>query len=170
MTGLTVSGIVLAAVLSTFLTLGRNGANAVSYLGMDTQNATALEYFARDARMARMVHWNSSTSVTLTVPDNYVATGNEVTYAWDNISTSPTYRCFYRMAGNASSGNPRTVLARNIRTFAFARFDRLNVSTSSDTATKRLEIAMTSSSGSQTVPNATDQMSATFILRNKPVS
>lgn len=170
MTAITLTGIVLTAVLSTFFTLGRNGANAVSYLAMDAQNGTALEYFARDVRMARAITWNSATSVTLTIPDNYVTTANQVTYAWDNTSGSATYRCFYRNTGNVTSANPRIVLARNVSTFSFARFDRLNASTSSDTATKRLELSMSSSSGAQAVPNATDQFSATFILRNKPVS
>src|SRR5689334_17859458 len=103
MIGATLGSIVLAGVLSTFLMLARSGANAVAYTTMDTQSRRALEEFSQDIRMASAVTWNSAYSITLTVPDNYAATSNQVTYTWDNTANvnSTTYRCFYRVPSDA---------------------------------------------------------------------
>jgi prepilin-type N-terminal cleavage/methylation domain-containing protein len=70
MIGATIGSFVLAGVLSTFLLLGRSGANIVAYTVMDTQTRRAIEEFAQDVRMASAIVWNDSASVTLTVPDN----------------------------------------------------------------------------------------------------
>src|SRR5688572_23157115 len=100
MTGASLAGIILAGVLSSFVTLGRSGADALAYVQIDQQSAAALRYFSRDVRMASGLTWNSARSVTLTVPDNYAGFGHQVTYAWDNTPGSPTYRCFYRAPGD----------------------------------------------------------------------
>jgi hypothetical protein len=170
MTGASLAGIILAGVLSSFITLGRSGADALAYLKIDQQTASALRYFSRDVRMASGLTWNSATSVTLTVPDNYAGFGNRVTYAWDNTPGSATYRCFFRTPGDEAAGNPRTILARDVTSFSFARFDRLNAASSKDTTTKRLEVRLGLRASVRTAPGARDDVSASFILRNKPVS
>jgi prepilin-type N-terminal cleavage/methylation domain-containing protein len=171
MIGATLGSIVLAGVMSTFLMLSRSGMNAANYTTMDTQCRRALEEFAQDVRMASNVAWNSSSSVTLTVPENYTTTSNLVTYTWDNTSSSPTYRCFYRVPGDASATSPKTIFVRNVTTFTFYRYDRLNAATTSDASTKRLQISMKVSTTSNTAVTVTDQMvSASFILRNKPAT
>lgn len=167
----TLSAFVLAGVLSSFLMLGRSGALLVNYTTMDTQARRALEDFAQDVRMATNVTWNSSTSITLTVSDNYTSTSNKVTYAWDNTSGSPTYHYFYRMPGDAAASNTKTTFIGNVTSFAFSRFDRLNADATTDPSTKRIQIAMTIAITSQTVVSATDSLvSASFILRNKVAS
>jgi hypothetical protein len=143
----------------------------VNYTTMDTQARRALEEFSQDVRMARNVTWNSSSSVTLTVPDNYASTSNQVTYTWDSTVGSPTYRCFYRVPGDVSAVSPKIVFVRNVSSFTFSRFDRLNEPTASNASTKRLRIAMTVTARAQTAVAVTDQLvSASFILRNKPTS
>src|SRR5688572_23520838 len=77
----TLGTIVLAGVLSTFLMLGRSGANVANYSMMEAESRRALEELSQDLRMAKDITWNSAESVTLTVPDNYTTTGNQVTYA-----------------------------------------------------------------------------------------
>jgi Tfp pilus assembly protein PilW len=171
MIGATLGSIVLAGVLSTFLLLARSGANAAAYTTMDAQSRRALEEFSQDIRMASAVTWNSTSSITLTVPDNYSSTSNRVTYTWDNTSASSTYRCFYRVPGDSSATTPKTIFVRNVSSFSFYRYDRLNAATTVNASIKRIQIAMTVTTANNTAVSATDQLvSASFILRNKPAS
>ena len=166
--GLGIGSIVMLGVISTFLMMGRSGANIANYTRMDAQMRRALEEFAQDIRMASNFTWNSSTSVTLTVPDNYGSTANQVTYAWDSSSSGATARSFYRMPGDVAAANPKPVLVRDVTAFSFFRYDRLNNSTVSDLSTKRVQISITVTSQSQTVATVRDEVvSASFILRNK---
>jgi prepilin-type N-terminal cleavage/methylation domain-containing protein len=166
--GSTIASFVLVGVLSTFLMLGRSGTNITAYSTMDSQTRKALEDFAQDIRMASGITWNSDSSVTLTVPDNYASTSNLVTYAWDTTSGSSTYHYFYRKPGDSASNNTKTTYIANVTSFTFYRYDRLNAATSSDAATKRIQIQMTITTTSQTVMSATDTtLSASFVLRNK---
>lgn len=171
MIGAALGSVVLAGVMSTFLMLARSGVSAVNYTTMDTQSRRALEEFAQDVRMASDVTWNTTSSVTLTVPENYTSTSNKVTYTWDNTAGSPSYRCFYRVPGDSAATSPKTIYIRNVTSFSYARFDRLNSPTTSNASTKRIQISMTVTSTAQTVVNTTDQLvSASFILRNKAAS
>ena len=63
----TLGSIILAAVLTMFLFLGRSGANIANYADMEAQASTGLEYFAQDARQASNMTWNSASSIDLTV-------------------------------------------------------------------------------------------------------
>jgi Tfp pilus assembly protein PilW len=172
MIGSTIASFVLLGVLSTFVMLGRSGVNVAAYATMDAQTRKALEEFAQDVRMASGIVWNGSTSVTLTVPDNYTATANLVTYAWDDASTSTTYRYFYRKPGNAAASDPtlnrKTTFVANVTQFIYNRYDRLNAVATTDADTKRIQINMTVATTNRTVVTATDTtLSASFILRNK---
>ena len=166
-----IGSFVLLGVLTTFLLLGRSGVSVVNYTEMDTQTRKGLEEFAQDVRMASAIVWNSSTSVTLTVPENYSAQSNQVTYAWDTALDSASYRCFYRKPGAAGVNAPKSIFIRNVTGFIYNRFDRLNAPATTDAATKRLQVSLTVTSGRSTVVNATDAtLSASFILRNKTSS
>lgn len=166
--GSTIGSFVLAGMLSTFLMLGRSGANIVSYSTMDAETRRALEEFAQDVRMASNIAWNGDYSVTLTVPDNYTANGNLVTYAWDTTSGSATYHFFYRKPGNAAAATTKTTFIRNVTSLRFLRYDRLNAAATTDVSTKRIQINMTITTENRTVVAATDTtISASFVLRNK---
>src|SRR3954469_18335908 len=80
---------VIAGVMSTFLMLGRSGANIANYSMMEAQSRRALEEFSQDLRMANAITWNSATSITLTIPNNYTPTSGVVTYSYD--STNETF-------------------------------------------------------------------------------
>jgi hypothetical protein len=148
---------------------------------METQSRRALEEFGQDVRMASDATWNSSTSVTLEVPDNYTSTSNLVTYAYQVVGGVGQ---FYRMPGAASATNAKTVLIRNVANdLAFSRFDRVGNSITSSVPgnasvalqyniqTKRIQLYMTVRSTSRTVVAATNTiLSASFILRNKLTS
>ena len=168
MVAASIGSIVMAGVMSTFLMLGRSGTNIVAYTTMDAQTRRALEDFAQDVRMASDATWNSDTSMTFTVPDNYTSDGNQVTYAWDNTANSATYHYFYRKPGDDTATTTKTTYIANVTSFVFYRYDRLNVATTSNAATKRVQINMTITSRNTTVVNATDTtLSASFVLRNK---
>jgi Tfp pilus assembly protein PilW len=174
-----ISSLVLAGVMSTFLMLGRSGANVANYSVMEAQSRRALEEFSQDLRMASNVTWNSATSITLTVPNNYTATANKVTYAYDSNTsrTNPSATSFYRLAGDAAADallttdtlkRNRTRLISNVVTFSYARFDRINNPSTLDTTTKRIQLSMTARTTTQTAVGASNIiLSASYILRNK---
>ena len=181
MVAVTIGSFVLVGVLSAFLMLARSTTNAANYSIMETQSRRALEDFGQDVRMAKDVTWNSSTSVTLEVPDNYTTTGNLVTYAYQVVSGVGQ---FYRVPGAATSTLTKTIMVRNVSSdFAFSRFDRVGAAISStvpgtaaaalalNIQTKRIQLYMTVRSTSTTVVAATNTiLSASFILRNKLTS
>jgi len=160
---------ILTGVLSVVLMMGRSGLSASNYAGMEAQSRRAVDEFAQDVRMASNLTWNSATSVTLTVPDNYGADGNRVTYALDGSTTGPTARSFYRQPGNPGSGNPRFTLARNVTALNFVRYTRTNAVATDETSTKRLQLTMNLRTTRQTtVDQNTLVVSASYVLRNKP--
>lgn len=165
------SAMVLAGVLSAFLFLSRSGAQASYYNDMQRDVRNALEKFTGDLRMTSAIAWNGSQSITLTVPNNYTSTANQVTYAYDSSTTGTTAGCFYYAPGSAAANGTRTVLARNVVSFAFARFDRLDAPATTNNTTKRIQVSFTLRSSRATLAGATDQtISSSTILRNKPVN
>ena len=168
MIGAGLGSFVLVGVLSTFLMLGRSGMNITSYTSMDAQTRRAIEEFAQDVRMSSAIVWNSDSSITLTVPDNYAANLNQVTYAWDDTPGSATYHLFFRRPGNTTSTAAFTPFVRNVTAFNFFRYDRLNAAATTDAGTKRVQISMKITTESRTVVTASDTtISASFVLRNK---
>lgn len=176
MIGATLGAFVLAGILSTFLMLNRSGARLSNYNTMQIECRRALEEFSQDVRMASNVTFNGSStstasSITLTLPDNYASSGNQVTYAYDSSSSGANANTFYRLPGNASSTAARTVLVRNVTSCVFSRFNRLDAATTTDAATKRVELSLKTRIQTATTAAATESaMSATYVLRNKPAS
>jgi len=169
-----ISSIVLAGVLSSFLMLGRSGANLAGYTESETQIRRALEEFSQDVRMASNIVWNSATSVTLTVPNNYTTstpTPNLVTYAYDSATSGATSLCFYRRPGDLASTAAATVFVRDISTFTFTRYNRLDATAASDAETKRVQITLNVRKTGRTLVAAnTTLVSASYTLRNKPAN
>ncbi len=163
-----IASFVMTGVLSVVLMMGRSGMSASNYADMEAQSRRAVDEFAQDVRMASDLTWNSSTSVTLTVPDNYPANGNQVTYALDPATTGPTARSFYRLPGTTSSSSPRIVLARNVTALMFMRYTRANTEATDDFSAKRLQLTMNLRTTAQTtVDQNTLVVSASYVLRNK---
>lgn len=164
-----IASFVMTGVLSVVLMMGRSGISAANYADMEAQSRRAVDEFAQDVRMSSDLTWNSTASVTLTVPDNYTATGNKVTYALDSSTTGPTAGSFYRLPGNAASTGPRLALARNVTALAFLRFTRTNTVATDDFSAKRLQLTMNLRTTAQTtVDQNTLVVSASYVLRNKP--
>jgi len=164
-----IGSFILTGVLSVILMMGRSGLSASNYADMEAQSRRAVDEFAQDVRMASNLTWNSATSVTLTVSDNYTSTGNRVTYAYDNSTSGATARSFYRLPGEAGSTAARFVLARNVTALNFARFTRTNAVATNELLTKRLQLTMNLRTTRQTtVDQNTLVISASYVLRNKP--
>ena len=160
---------IMAGVLSVVLMMGRSGMSASNYADMEAQSRRAVDEFAQDVRMASDLTWNSSTSITLSVPDNYAAYGSKVTYALDSSTTGPTAGSFYRQPGDAGSTNSRLVMARNVTSLSFTRFTRTNAEASDNFSAKRLQLTMNLRTTAQTtVDQNTLVVSASYVLRNKP--
>jgi hypothetical protein len=170
MVGSTIGAFVLVGVLSSFLMLGRSGMRLYFYNGMEAESRRTLEEFAQDVRMASDSVYNSASSITLTVPDNYTSTANRVTYAFGSVVLNSVSipNCFYRRPGDPSSTATPTILVRNVTDCTFRRYDVLGAATSIDSATKRIEMALRVSNSRNTLVASTDEIvSATYLLRNK---
>lgn len=164
-----IASFVMTGVLSVVLMMGRSGMSAANYADMEAQSRRAVDEFAQDVRMSSDLQWNSGASVTLTVPDNYPASGNKVTYAFDDTTTGPTAGSFYRLPGTVASTSPRSTLARNVTSLTFTRFTRTNTAAADDFSTKRLQLTMDLRTTAQTtVDQNTLVVSASYVLRNKP--
>ena len=163
---------ILAAVMSTFLFMGRSGANVQNYNDMEVQARNALEYFAEDTRQASGVVWNSAVSVQLTVGTNYV------TYSYDS-STRKFTRVTATVAVPGTATSTR-ILVTGITSFSFSAYNIAGTSVAISTAaerttangtTKQLQISLEASRTNTTVVAATNTvLSARFILRNKRVT
>jgi prepilin-type N-terminal cleavage/methylation domain-containing protein len=160
----TLGSLVLAGVLSTFLMLGRSGANVANYSMMESQARRALEEFSQDLRMASGITWNSAQSITLTIPNNYTPTLGKVTYAYDPVADE-----FYRSPRDpTSAAGTKSVLIRNVVDFTYSRFDRINNPSTMDMTTKRIQLNMTARTTTVTTASASNIiLSASYILRNK---
>lgn len=163
MVGAGLSGFILAGVLSTFLFMGRTGANIRNYSDMESQARRALEQFAQDVRQASAISWTDANTIVLTVDSA------SVTYAYASGS-------FTRNAGAGAM-----TLLSGITTFAFkaysitgAELAGIGTTTSLASAnlnTKQLQISLEASRSTTTVATATNTvLSARFILRNKRVT
>ncbi|HYD85109.1 MAG TPA: prepilin-type N-terminal cleavage/methylation domain-containing protein [Opitutus sp.] len=159
----TLGGLILVAVLSSFLFLGRSGWAIQSYNDMERQARSALEVFAEDTRQASAVTWHSATSVTL------VVNSTQVTYTYSGDALTRT-----------SSGNTR-MLVDGITAFSFLAYtiNGTQISDFSSAAariianntTKQIQISLAAARSRQTVKDATNTvLSARFILRNKRVT
>lgn len=167
----TLSGFVLAGVLSAFIFIGQTGFRASSMSEMENDVRRGLEIFAEDARNARDLRWNGAQSLTFMLPSG------SVTYAYDNATGSNTYRSFYRVEGDASSNQPRRTLVRNVAPdFAFRRFKLeqpgvTDNSATSDLETKQIQVVLRAQRTSVATTGASQQaVSARYVLRNKRVS
>jgi prepilin-type N-terminal cleavage/methylation domain-containing protein len=168
--GSAISSIILAGVLTTFLMLGRSGSSAANYSISEAEVRRGIEEFSQDLRMASAITWNSATSLTLTVPNNYSGNGGQVTYAYDASTSGPTAQSFYRMPGDTTSGAAKTIFVRRISSFQFERYNRLHATATNDAETKRIQVTLNvRRTGSTLVAANTILVSASYILRNKAV-
>jgi prepilin-type N-terminal cleavage/methylation domain-containing protein len=159
--GSSLAAFILTAVMTTFLFLGRSGANVQNYNDMEAQSRRALEQFAQDVRQASEITWTSSTDITLVV--------DSANIRWRHVSGDGTFR-------RTAAGTERTMIS-GITTFTFQPYSITGGSVSvADLAaagrqTKQLQISLEAQRTNRTVARATNLvLSARYILRNKRVT
>ena len=102
--GATLSGMVMAAVLSSYIYLGRSFGRLANQQILESEARRTLAYFTKDAQAATGISGTpSATSVTLTIPTSTGTT--TVAYAYD--STTGTFT-------RTPAGGTALVLLRNI--------------------------------------------------------
>ncbi len=166
------SGAILAGVLGTSVHLMRSNVSVAQYSEMDTQVRRAFEQMAVDLKGASNVTWNSESDITVTIPGS-IGASTQFTYAWNS-----TTRTFYRVPGASSSAAvPRVSLIHGIPSLAdgtpglrFARLTRTGAAAANDAETKSIQINVTLKRDASGPNRASSTVSATFTLRNKPVS
>jgi Tfp pilus assembly protein PilW len=167
MIGASISCFILAGVLSTFLFLGRSGANVQNYNDMEAQARRALETFAEDTRQASSIKWDSNVDITMTIDSIGIR------YYYDSGTNT-----FYR---NNTNTGATTKLVTGIVTFEFKAYGinggtSLPLASASDRTTagkmtKQLQVSLESTRNTRTVSTASNTvLSARFILRNKRVT
>jgi hypothetical protein len=167
------SGIVLTGVLTTYLQLMRSGTRLSQYAEMNTQVRRGLTQLGLDLQNANAITWKSASDITLTIPTLAGAT-RDVTYAW----TAATQSLFLVPGTSSSVTTGRIFLVSGIPAYAdgsagvtFARFDRDGNAAATDLLTKRVQVLLNVVRSARTTAKATDPaVSATYLLRNKPVS
>jgi prepilin-type N-terminal cleavage/methylation domain-containing protein len=183
MIGATIGSMLLLGVLTSFLMLGRSGANAANYATAENKVRRGLEVFSQDVRMAYSTTW----------PANLVYTGatgmpnagllcspvlvfgipgqGYVSYVYDTNPTSPTYQSLYKIACEYSLQTPSTpkqILVTNITSLAFVFYNRTHGPATSFNDTKLVELTMNVLYTRATLVGAnTNLVSASFTMRNK---
>lgn len=167
---------IMAGVMTTFLFLGRTGANLQNYNDMESQARRALEQFAQDTRQASSITWKSSTKIELVVDSTTITyeyasntfTRNGVTLLAGVVApvartsdTDTTCTPFFR----AYDINGNQIKGIEYETPAAATL------TSAGKSTKQLQISLEAARTTQTVARATNLvLSARFVLRNKRIT
>lgn len=158
--------VVMAAVMSAFLFIGRTSIMLRNYADLETQARNAMETFAQDVRMSSSAVWNSSTSLTITVRSGGVDLPAVYTYDDATRTFSRTY------------DGKTAIIISNIRSFAFSAYtiDTEPVSLEAPTnatniATKQVQIALETQRTNPALALTTNKViSARFVLRNKRVT
>jgi type II secretory pathway pseudopilin PulG len=171
MVSMTLTVIAMAGVLSSIIMMARSSYTVTNYADMEAESRRGLERFAQDVRSAQSITWNSTTSITLTVP-----TGD---------TTNPTYTCTYGYDSYSNTfsrfqGSQTTVLFTGIQSGTFelkgykiggiTAVDLTNLVIASND-TKQIQLSLATQRTRATVGTTTQKViSARFILRNKPVT
>ncbi|MDB6126225.1 MAG: hypothetical protein JWM35_121 [Verrucomicrobia bacterium] len=172
--GSTLASMVMAAVLSSFVFLGRNLTRLANYHSLEAKGREALTYFSRDLAVAQSVK-NGTTptgsSVTLVLP------AGEVTYTYDNAT--------YKLRRQANFGASQDIyLLQNDSTsctsFSFnyytmsggAPTSQITASANVPYSIKQIQVHFTVETPgvSTSVAHSTyDAVSARYLVRNKPL-
>lgn len=194
MIGSSLAAFILAGILSTFLFMGRSGANIQNYSDMESQARRALEIFAEDSRQANSITWVTGNQIRLflgAVATDYTdytyangASANKGTLTRrvvvNNVTVSTTVLLSGIINPVARTSDAQTnctpffrgynINGVELKAIQYTSPSATDLSSASS-ATKQLQISMEASRTSRTVAAATNTvLSARFILRNKRVT
>ena len=154
-----VSSLVMGGIMSTYIAVLKGSMRLWSYEKMEREANRGLEIFARDARMAKAITWNSSSSITLTVPRPSGGADRTVVYSWSSDSKK------FRQIENGVT----TTLVNDVQSFAFNRYNLAQAAASNDYETNQIQVTMTASPPTNGLyANSTKRvLSARYVLRNR---
>jgi hypothetical protein len=170
--GSSMAAVVMVALLSSFLFIGRNLARLANYQSLQTQARTALAYLRRDFAVAESVKSGTTptaSSVTIVLP------AGEVTYTYDNASRN------LRRQANFGANRDFSLLRNShceCTSFAFRYFtttdgqptDQASGTASVPYSIKRIEIGFVLESPSTTAVETRtryEAASSRFLIRNR---
>lgn len=156
---------ILTGVMTTFLFLGRSGANIQNYNDMESQSRRGLEQFAEDVRQASAIVWTSSTDVTLTVDSA------SIRWVYDSGSATLYRRTSAATRAMITGITSFTYKAYTISGTEITDFSTASALTTAGQTTKQLQISLEAARTSTTAARATNLvLSARYVLRNKRVT
>lgn len=167
----TLSTIVLASVVSTFIVFAAGSKSVAGYTEMSGQSRKALELYSRDIRAAEDITQAEETTLLIVYPDGDFYDGSTVEYTYDD-SASIFSRIERDKDGNLNSNE---VVLDGVEQFAFGFFDPLGTRLDYDTESLLLSVksvridAVMVRDISET--DVTDYIiSARFMMRNRSVT
>lgn len=156
----TLLGLLMLAVLTSFVFLLRSQQSLANYTDMNADARRLLELLSRDTRSATTVTDFTATSLTLVVPVDTAGGTGEVTYDFD-----PADSVMRRTAAGAT-----VTLATGVDAFRFTYLNGNNAVTTSLAELKQVQLSLHLA---RTVSLATTSqyvISAQYTLRAKPTS
>lgn len=154
---MTLLGLLMAAVLSSFVFLLRGERSLANYTTMNAEARRMLELLGRDAKSAVAVTNFTTTSLTLVVPVNTAGGTTEVTYELDAATDS-----LVREIGGAA-----TTLVEDVTDFSFRYLNGNNVATTSLAELKQVQLSLRIARTVSLAATSQYVISAQYTLRAK---
>jgi Tfp pilus assembly protein PilE len=167
----TISGIVLASMVGTFLTFAVGARSIGAYTDMSKDSRVVLENFARDMRAAEDVKQATTSTLEVVFPETSFYSGSSVTYDYDKDA-----KVLFRIEEDSSGKEiSNELLLEGVEQFTFSYFDPLAAELSVNTASILLSVKSVQIDAEMlrniSRSEATDYIiSARFMMRNRPVT
>jgi hypothetical protein len=156
------SGLLLAAILSSFLFMGRSSVSIANYATMTSESRAGLEIFGRDIRSGENVKSGfTSTSVTILVPRTSGGV-DEIVYTF---RPNQPNRPFVRIDSTGER-----VLMTGIETLQLNYFNLQGAPANVPLEVKQVQLQLKLVRRAISLENTEKIVSARFILRNKEVA
>lgn len=156
----TLLGLLLTAVVGSYVFLLRGQQSLHHYAEMNADSRALLELLSRDAKSATAVTNFTSTSLTLTVPQDTAGHTVDVTYEFDAAAGS-----FIREAGGTT-----TTLATGVESLGFRYFNSNNAATTSLAELKQVQLSLRLVRAIAFAYSSQYVISAQYTLRAKPTA
>lgn len=160
MVAMTLLGLLIAAVLSSFIFIVRGERSLANYTTMNAEARGMLELLGRDAKSAVNVTNFTATSLTLLVPVNTAGATAEVTYEFDAATDSLV----------RESGGTTTTLVADVSEFAFRYLNSNNTVTTSLAELKQVQLSLRIMRSVSRAATSQYVISAQYTLRAKPTA
>ena len=157
---MTLLGLLMTAVLSSFVFILRGERSLANYTEMNSEARMMLELLGRDAKSAVAVTNFTVTSLTLVVPTNTSGGTTEVTYEFDAAADSLV----------RETGGQTTTLVEDVEDFAFRYLNSNNVVTSSLAELKQVQLSLRILRTVSRASTSQYVISAQYTLRAKPTA